>query len=188
MKKGGIGGAKTITGLEFENRVDLLKRLASLPGYNVQGNEISYKGQHVATSLKQRTLYKYLASNGINYLDYISKQLRPDEAIYVEASKTLFVIEMKFQKTTGSVDEKLQTCDFKKKQYEKLMSPLGIKVEYIYILSDWFQHDTYRDVKEYILSVGCKYYVELLPLAELGIPMPVVEVDSYVPQDVVVSA
>lgn len=188
MKKGGIGGGKTITGLEFEDRVDLLKRLSSLPGYTVENDNVLYEGRTVAVSLKKYKLYKFLLEKGIDYTAHLSKKLLPDDAIFVKNFKTLFVVEMKFQKTPGSVDEKLQTCDFKKKQYEKLMSPLGIKVEYIYILSDWFQHDSYRDVKEYILSVGCKYYVELLPLAELGIPMPVVEAGSDVPQDVVVSA
>lgn len=34
------------------------------------------------------------------------------------------MIEYKFQKDAGSVDEKLQTCDLKKKQYKKLLSNL----------------------------------------------------------------
>ena len=46
---------------------------------------------------------------------------------------------MKYQEVTGSVDEKLQTCDFKKKQYKKLMAPFNIEVEYIYILSPDFE-------------------------------------------------
>ena len=62
--------------------------------------------------------------------------LLPDETIFVLANNTLFIIEMKFQKVAGSVDEKLQTCDFKKKQYEKLLSGTGIRVEYCYILSE----------------------------------------------------
>ena len=188
MKKGGIGGGKTITGLEFEDRVDLLKRLSSLPGYSVINDNVLYEGRTVAVSLKKYKLYKFLLEKGVDYTAYLSKKLLPDDAIYVDSKKTLYVVEMKFQKVSGSVDEKLQTCDFKKKQYEKLMSPLGINVEYIYILSDWFEHHTYQDVKAYILSVGCKYYIELLPLEEIGIPMPVVEADSDVPQDVVVSA
>ena len=49
-------------------------------------------------------------------------------------NNTLFIIEMKFQEVAGSVDEKLQTCDFKKKQYKRLMAPLNIEVEYVYIL------------------------------------------------------
>jgi len=79
---------------------------------------------------------------------------------------------MKFQKVAGSVDEKLQTCDFKKKQYTKLMAPLNIDVEYIYILSDWFKHSAYKDTLNYIISVGCHYYFGVLPLNKLGLSVP----------------
>ena len=44
--------------------------------------------------------------------------------------ETLFIIEVKYQQLAGSVDEKLQTCDFKRKQYLKLVNYLGLKVEY----------------------------------------------------------
>lgn len=36
MKKGGSGGAKTITGLNFEKKVDLYKLLTTIPGYRVE--------------------------------------------------------------------------------------------------------------------------------------------------------
>ena len=72
----------------------------------------------------------------------------------------------------GSVDEKLQTCDFKKKQYQKLMSTVNIDVEFIYILSDWFRNPAYKDTLDYIVSVGCQYYFEYLPLQKLGLPVP----------------
>lgn len=87
-------------------------------------------------------------------------------------NNTLFIIEMKFQKAAGSVDEKLQTCDFKKKQYKKLMSAINVEVEYIYILSDWFRKLEYNDVLDYIISVGCQYYFHYLPLKKLGLPVP----------------
>ena len=72
----------------------------------------------------------------------------------------------------GSVDEKLQTCNFKKKQYKKLFSRLNIEVEYMYLLSDWFLHKSYKDVLDYIISVGCSYYFEYIPLDKLGLPIP----------------
>ncbi len=79
---------------------------------------------------------------------------------------------MKHQEGGGSVDEKLQTCDFKKKQYKKLMAPLNIEVEYIYILDDWFRKPEYKDALDYIISVGCQYYFQYLPLYKLGLPVP----------------
>ena len=96
----------------------------------------------------------------------------PDDSIYVIIKNTLYIIEVKFQKVAGSVDEKLQTCDFKKKQYQKLLSKLNIDVEYIYILSDWFRKPEYKDVLDYIHSVRCQYYFEYLPLEKIGLPTP----------------
>ena len=104
---------------------------------------IFYEGKEVAKSFKKNSLYIYLASRGVDYKEFLSKKLLPDEALYVIINNTLFIIEVKFQQVAGSVDEKLQTCDFKRKQYAKLMAPLNIEVEYIYILSEWFrQPDT----------------------------------------------
>ena len=45
--------------------------------------------------------------------------------LLVIVRETLFIIEVKYQQVEGSVDEKLQTCDFKRKQYLKLVVGLG---------------------------------------------------------------
>ncbi|MBO4956696.1 MAG: hypothetical protein J6C50_02575 [Rickettsiales bacterium] len=63
----------------------------------------------------------------------------------------------------------MQTCDFKKKQYKKIFSRLNIDVEYVYLLSDWFKKPEYRDVLDYIVSVGCSYYFNYIPLYKLGL-------------------
>ena len=67
-------------------------------------------------------------------------------------------------------DEKLQTCDFKRKQYLKLVQALELKVEYVYVLNDWFKDPSYKDVLDYINSVNCHYKFNELPLAWLGLP------------------
>ena len=172
MKKKGFGGGNTITGLKFEKGRDILSILSNIKGYSIKGNVIFYFEKEVARSYRKYGLYKFLESQGIDYKKIISKKLLPDEALYVIVNNTLFVIEMKYQEVTGSVDEKLQTCDFKKKQYKKLMAPLNIEVEYIYILSDWFRKPEYKDVLDYIISVGCQYYFQYLPLQKLGLPVP----------------
>lgn len=172
MKKGGIGGANTQTGIVFEGKVDLLVRLEQLKGYEVKGRDIYYDGEEVAKYFKKRSLYRYLEEQGIDYKSYISKRLEPDNAIYVIKDNTIYIVEMKFQHVGGSVDEKLQTCDFKKKQYQKLFSSLNYEVQYIYLLSDWFRKEEYKDVRDYIISVGCQYYFEYLPLEKLGLPVP----------------
>jgi len=168
----GKGGGNTITGLNFEKETDILELLRSQKGYKVEGSVIFYQDKEVARSFKKNALYKFLESKKVDYKKILSKKLLPDEAIYVIVNNTLFIIEVKFQKVAGSVDEKLQTCDFKRKQYAKLMAPLNIEVEYIYILSDWFRHPSYKDVCDYIISVGCQYYFKYLPLQKLGLPVP----------------
>ena len=168
----GKGGSNTITGLNFERERDILSLLRKAKGYSVKGNVIYYKNMEVARSYRKHGLYKYLSSHGVKYRKHISKRLLPDEALYVIVRNTLYIIEMKFQKVVGSVDEKLQTCDFKKKQYKKLMSQLNIEVEYIYILDDWFKKPEYKDTLDYIISVGCQYYFKYLPLKKLGLPVP----------------
>ena len=172
MIKGGIGGGSTITGLNFERTSDINTLLNKTPGYSVEGNIIFYRGKEVPRSYKKDGLYVFLKSKGLDYKKYISKKLLPDEALYVVINNTLYIIEVKFQGVAGSVDEKLQTCDFKKKQYKKLLAPLNIEVEYIYILSDWFRSPSYKDVLDYIISVGCQYYFGYLPLKKIGLPIP----------------
>lgn len=172
MKKGGIGGGNTVTGLIYEGRVDLAAFLSKQKGYEVNGINVYYKGKIVALTFKKHQFYKFLESNGIDWKDYISCRLLPDNCIYVIIMNTLYIIEVKSQVTAGSVDEKLQTCDFKKKQYQKLLSKLNIEVEYVYILSDWFRDKRYKDVLDYIQSVRCQYYFNYIPLNKLGLPVP----------------
>ena len=173
MKKGGIGGANTKTGLYFENKIDFLTLIQKQKGYKVKGNDIFYGDKKVAMSFKKYELYKYLESEGIHYDDYISKRILPDDAIFVIVNNTMFILEIKFQEVAGSTDEKLQTCDFKIKQYRKLLSRLNVEVEYIYILNDWFDTSSYKDVLDYIISIkGCSYYFNYLPLKKIGLPVP----------------
>lgn len=175
MKLLGIGGANTKTGLIFEGRTDLATFLKSQIGYDVQSDgTVIYLGEAVGRIFKKNGLYKFLDELGIEWKALISKKLLPDDSIFVIINNTLFIIECKFQQVAGSVDEKLQTCDFKKKQYQKLLSRANIQVEYIYLLSDWFKHPSYKDVLDYIISVGCYYYFEYVPLTQLGLPVPLV--------------
>jgi hypothetical protein len=41
MKKGGIGGGQTITGLDFEKKVDFQYLLSEIDGYDIQGKRTS---------------------------------------------------------------------------------------------------------------------------------------------------
>lgn len=173
MIKGGSGGANTLTGLVFECDVDLGTFLNRQSGYKVIDHIVYYQNEEVAQIFKKYELYTYfLKPRGINWKNCISAQLRPDNGIYVIINNTVYIIEVKTQKRRGSVDEKLQTCDFKKKQYQKLFFPLNIEVQYVYILDEWFRQPKYKDVLDYIISVGCQYYFQYIPLHKLGLPIP----------------
>lgn len=172
MKKGGTGGGNTKTGLKYEAKVDLRTFLNQQKDYEVIGFDVFYRCELVAKLFKKYELYTYLEEEGVDWTKHLSKKLLPDNCIYVIVNNTIFIIEVKHQQVSGSVDEKLQTCDFKKKQYIKLFSELNYKVEYIYILDDWFKKDCYKDVRDYIISVGCRYYYSYIPLQELGLPVP----------------
>lgn len=177
MRAGGTGGSATRTGLVFEERVSLEKLFRGLPGYRVvdgeqAGLDVIYAGRPVARLFKGYRFYDYLAESGIDWRQVVSKRLLPDGALLVIVRDTLFIVEVKFQRVAGTVDEKLQTCDFKRKQYAKLTRPLGLKVEYVYVLSDWFKKSQYRDTLDYISSMNCRYLFNEIPLKWLGLPEP----------------
>jgi len=172
MIKNGKGGGNTKTGLVFEGKTDLATFLNNQNGYRVTNDIVFYNDEEVARIFKKQGFYRFLEAVGIDWRKIISKQLLPDDSIYVIVNNTLFIIECKYQQVAGSVDEKLQTCDFKRKQYQKLVAPLNVDVEYIYLLSDWFRDYKYKDVLDYIISMHCQYYFEYIPLTKLGLPVP----------------
>ena len=59
MKTGGIGGGNTITGLNFEKKVDFQKLLGAIPGYEIKknpskaGHEVYFKGNLVARCFRK---------------------------------------------------------------------------------------------------------------------------------------
>ncbi len=140
--------------------------------YFPKRSNVYFKNILVARVFKKYSFYKFLEEEGVDWKSIVSKRLLPDDSIYVIINNTMFIIECKFQQSAGSVDEKLQTCDFKKRQYQKLLSQLNMEVEFIYLLSEWFKKPEYKDVLNYIISVRCSYYFEYIPLQKLGLPVP----------------
>ncbi len=166
MKKGGTGGDLTRTGLVFEKATDLKTALSSVKGYSVnEEGRVIVHGHDVGGLYPQHKFYSsFLTPRGVNWKNHISAKLLPDEALCLDKSKRVFIVEKKWQQCSGSVDEKLQTCDFKMKQYNKLVKPIGYSAHFLFLLSDWFQKPQYGDVLEYIDQVGCKYFFGEIPL------------------------
>lgn len=174
------GGAQTnINGLKFEQDTDLLEALASIgvqwqkspdiPRHKLKNKNVPYdiflSNVNIGKVFQKKGLYIFLENNNIQASTIISKQLEPDDVFYFEKAKKVFIIEKKFQSTTGSVDEKLQTCEFKKIQYQKLFDSLSLQVEYIYVLSDWFKDPSYKDTLDFIIDKGCHYFFNTIPLS-----------------------
>lgn len=155
MIKNGKGGGNTKAGLVFEGKTDLATFLNEQPGYRVIDGVVFYNEEKVARIFKKHSFYRYLKEIGVEWEKIISKKLLPDDSIYVIINNTLFIIECKYQQVEGSVDEKLQTCDFKRKQYQKLMAQVNVEVEYIYLLSEWFKKPKYDVSKSLVFMQVC---------------------------------
>ena len=128
----------TTTGLLFEEKVRM---------------------EQIGEDISKHALYRFLKDKGVDWKDYLSKKLLPDEAYFDKENNRVIIYEKKYQQTAGSADEKPQTCAFKIYQFRRLFAALGITdVQYIYIFNDWFKKPEYKDMLDYIKSVdGCDY-------------------------------
>ncbi len=164
------GGAQTNkNGLKFEQTTSLDEALSN-EGYTVCEFRVFKNNKEIGWSVPKHKLYKeFLEPKGIKYKEYNSKKYLPDECFINNNLKTAYIIEKKFQNSAGSVDEKLSGCHFKKRMYQKLFKNLDYKVEYLYVLSDWFDKDQYKDVLEYIRKVKCHYFFNTIPISFLKI-------------------
>ena len=164
------GGAKTnINGLKFEQTTSLDESF-TLAGYKIENHKVFYNDKEIGLSVPKHCFYKhFLVLRKIKQQDYTSKKWLPDECFVNYKSNCVYIIEKKFQNRSGSVDEKIPNCDVKKRIYEKLCNPIEFKVQFIYLFSDWFKAPKYKDMLEYVNSVGCSYYFNEIPLAALGL-------------------
>ncbi len=167
--KHGGGAATNANGLLFEQTTSLNSALDA-NGYKVSddGKVYNSKGLFLGYSKSKYSFRKFLEECGVD-LSVNSDILLPDDAFINSKNNTVYIIEKKFQSGSGSVSEKIQTCEYKKIQYKKLVSQIGYQVEYIYILSDFFDNPKFADVLHFIESKGCHYYFNELPLRFLHI-------------------
>lgn len=163
------GGANTnYHGLRFEQETDLIDALENI-GCVIEGANVYMGYHHIGViGAKYNFIRNILEPNNID-IGILSKKLLPDEAFFNFDTNTVYILEKKFQHSSGSVDEKLQTCDFKKRQYKRLFESHDIDVEYCYICNDWFKQDAYRDVIDYIHLVGCHIFFDEIPVEFLGL-------------------
>lgn len=166
------GGSNTNkNGLNFEQTTSLNTALKNA-GFTVGNHyEVYYKNKLLGYSINQDKFSTiFLRGNGINDRDINSKRWKPDEAFINELNKTVYIIEKKFQQTSGSVDEKLATFPFKIREYKRLLDPIGYNLVYMYLLSsNWFDTPKYKDYYDYMDELGCHHYFDILPLKAIGL-------------------
>lgn len=166
------GGARTNkNGLLFEQTTSLNDALIDA-GFEIRNSyDIYFNGQFIGRSINQDAFSTvFLKENNIDDRRINSKRWKPDEAFINELTRTVYIIEKKFQSTSGSVDEKLATFPFKIYEYKKLLDPIGYNIVYIYLLaSEWFNAPKYKDYYDYMDVLGCPYYFDRLPIEALGI-------------------
>jgi len=123
-------------GLWFEQTTSLNEAFID-GGYRVatDGKICTSKGAVLGYSKSKHEFKRFLEENGVD-LKVNSDKLLPDDAFINIRNKTVYIVEKKFQSVSGSVDEKLQTCLYKKRQYYKLVSQMGYRISYTYVLND----------------------------------------------------
>lgn len=164
------GGALTNAhGLYFEQTTSLDDALIN-GGYILTSDGKVYNENNLPLgySKSKHAFIRFLEDEKVD-LNVNSDKLLPDDAFINVRNSTVYIIEKKFQSVSGSVDEKLQTCLYKKRQYYKLVSQIGYDIAYTYVLSDWFKQPKYYDVLGFIEDMGCYYFFNELPLQFLNI-------------------
>jgi hypothetical protein len=175
MIRGGVGGSNTGTGLIFEKKNGLKEAFRIATNFQLNKNElVDSTGNVVAIAGdKSRDFYsKILNCKEIDMKrsGVLSKGLRPDGFVAPIDSDVVFIIELKTQRTKGSVDEKLQTCVFKKDRYDAMLALVGKRSKMVYILKgSWFSKPEYKDTLDFMDRQGTIVCFDELPLEVVGL-------------------
>lgn len=187
----GGGNQTNINGLAFENSTSLIDAINKHPGLEIRNeNEVWRRNEKIGLVFqpkgKSKTntqFYDYLKSNmQIDAKAMLSKLIHPDKVFFNIKQERFYVIECKYQKSGGSVDEKLQTFPYKRAvlNYLFFISNRSEDVEYVYVLnSSYFAKPvakgpmkdalSFQEVFQYIREHGSNYYFDTIPLNKLGI-------------------
>lgn len=112
-------------------------------------------------NLSQNNLFDYIEHIGINWKTispFLTKKIKPDEAYFNKDTKVFDVYEKKFQQTQGSADEKPWECPRFVYLYNEIGKAIGAeKVNYTYLLSNWFKKPEYEGMLLWIEKTGGNY-------------------------------
>ncbi|TPR18472.1 hypothetical protein DY138_05150 [Apilactobacillus timberlakei] len=180
MIKDGIGGANTnANGLKFENKTDLATSIASFLSdkYILKPHIFKHKDKLVVKSkslvydvyrirdnkligiiTKQNQFYNILSEHyGVDNVNH--KRWKPDEVFFNFENNTVFIVEKKWQSSTGSVDEKIFGFVNKRRLYQNNFNQLSKEpkptVEFSALFnSDWWlnggtDHNNEKSYQDY---------------------------------------
>ena len=148
------GGAKTNeNGLGYETMTCLMSELQVVEKKKF-GTVVKYNNKELVECSKAN-LFKYLKKYLYQDVTHAHGCKHPDECYLDEKNKKIFILEKKFQMSTGSVCEKIQTHHFKKWQYSRLFK--SHQISYVYVLSDWFRENCKAEV-EYFDEMKITYF------------------------------
>lgn len=182
-KKNTVGGGKqtNINGLSYEKDTDFLDIIDKQKNlhYTLFETKSKSRAAYIYKSNKligyffeKHSLYKeFFKPRGYDYNEEAKYSLLlPDTVFINEISKTVYIVEKKYQEGGGSVDEKIQTCDYKKNYfYAPKFDRLGYKTEFFWLLSPFYNADKFSDVFSYIKQKRCRYFFNVIPLNEFGL-------------------
>lgn len=133
----GAGGSKTNkTGLSYEKLTNIDNMFEIIEKDKFSCKIKFNKNDNIFIRINKSNLFKYMEKNTDKGVKKAHGCKNPDECYINENTKTMFIIEKKFQQVSGSVCEKIQTPDFKIWQYSRTFPKYNIV--YIYCLSEWF--------------------------------------------------
>jgi len=156
---------------DFLNSLSDQRFYRILKDKNNVGLDLFYREHLLGRYLKNNEFYRFLKEEGVQWNKIISEKIEYQSIFILIKEKNIYHILLLNEDSPDFVEEKLMLSDFEKKQTEKLVKPLGLKLEYVYVLNDWFKKKEYKDVLDYIESVNCHYKFNELPLAWLGLPV-----------------
>ena len=135
----GAGGSNTNkNGLEYENQKDL----------STEYDVIEKKSTHEKIVFKRYPDKTFITGRKSQFMKYLSNEenkdipkchgtKEPDCWFISENSNTIYIVELKFQQGGGSVCEKIQTCNYKIRNFKDRYP--NKKIHYVYGLHEWFR-------------------------------------------------
>lgn len=157
-----------VSGLNF-NKLHFKYRAYEFGWKKDDGFYIFENGKPVCVAYPKKQFKKYLNKLGIFPDRLDMPNIEPDNCIINLITKTIYIIEVKFQHKDGSVDEKPQAYLFRQRYFNDLLKSTGMKVKLIYVFSDWFKKEKYNYLRKNMDMDDVKYYYNELPPHAIGL-------------------